>query len=131
MYSRPPDHDQQRSTLGDIVHHLDGTAQALTWLHLVEEQRQPVLGTAAFHLSSYIDTARQAVADSDLAKLDEVVTLRLGTLAALLQIVRAHWECGAITMTAWTADALAEIAHWVEQARQAISRVLGNMAQEA
>lgn len=125
MDCRPRGHDgQHQPTLTDIAHQIEGAAQALAWLHLVEEQRQPALAAAATHLAGYARTTRQAVDAGDTETLDEVATLRLGTLAALLQVMRTHWEHGVRGMTTWTANALAEIAHWIEQAREAIGNFL-------
>ncbi|MCE8034633.1 hypothetical protein EKK97_14110 [Billgrantia tianxiuensis] len=117
--------------MADIVRHLEGAAQSLSWLYLVEEKRQPALAAAAFFLTKYADAARKAIDANDTEVLDGYVTLRLGTLAALLQVVRAHWENGVIAMTAWTADALAEIAHWIERAREAITQVLDGVMRAA
>lgn len=120
---RPPC-GQQQPTMADIVRYLEGAAQCLTWLHFVEEQRQPALAAAAFHLNGYASAARQAADENDTETLDEFVTLRLGALASLLAVIRDRWASEARPVTVWVADTLAEIAHWIDRAREAISQAL-------
>lgn len=124
MYSRPPDHDQQRQTRPDPIQQLDGAAQAVALIHAEERLRHPALAVVAWHLAEYAECARQAVQTGDADTLDEFVTLRVGALASLLNLLRAQWLLDPDPIGRWAADALAEIAYWLEVARQAIDRLL-------
>lgn len=127
VYSRPHDNSgQPRPTLSDIALYLEGGAQALSWLYLAEEKRQPVLAAASFQLASYASAARQAAAANDTDALDEFLTLRLGTLASLLSVIHDQWAIEFRPATSWAAGTLAEIAYWLEWAREAICRALSN-----
>lgn len=124
MHSRSHEHDQQRQTLFDLARQLDGSAQALRLIHSEEQSRHPALAAAAWHLSSYAERARLAIDFDDADALDEFITLRIGTLASMLQLLRAQWVLTAGAIGHWAADALAEVAYWLEVIRQRISEVL-------
>lgn len=131
MDSSSPGSEKQCFTLHDIARYIQGAAQALAWLNRIEEQRLPLLEAASLQLHAYAESARQAAESGDTSIFDEFVSLRIGTLAALLSVAQDRWEAEESPITTWSFDALAEIAYWLEWVRDSICEVLSAVQRAA